>query len=163
MTIGEIFLTELKHEAASTRKVLERVPFDKASWKPHEKSMDLAGLSQHIADLFGWIYFAIAKDELDFAKFQKEAPARSTEELLNLFDSKVSQAEQVLATVTDEEMMKPWTLRRGDHIIFTMPKRSVVRFFSANHIIHHRGQLTVYLRLLNVAVPGCYGPSADEQ
>jgi uncharacterized damage-inducible protein DinB len=161
--ISQSFLPELQHEAASCRKMLERVPLEKYSWKPHDKSMTLGRLATHVAELPSWITMTINTDELDFSKFDyKPFEAKSTEELLRHFDENVERAAAALKDVDDATMMKNWTLRNGDHIIFTMPKVATIRSMAMNHMIHHRGQLSVYLRLAGVPVPGMYGPSADE-
>lgn len=164
MTIAKTYLEELKQEAVSTRKLLERVPLEKGDWKPHEKSMGLARLASHVAENFEWIADTIGSDELDFAKIPYEPfIPKSTNELLKFFDESYAKAEKALSSCSDEEMMKNWTMRNGEQIYFTMPKAVVIRSFCINHMIHHRGQLTVYLRLLNVPLPGVYGPTADEQ
>ncbi len=164
MSIAQKFLQELKQEAESTRKLLERVPLEKGDWKPHEKSMPLNRLAGHVAENFEWIADTINSDELDFAKipFEPFMP-KTTEELMKFFNESKSKAEKALASCSDEEMMKNWTMRNGEEIYFSMPRVAVIRCFCINHMIHHRGQLTVYLRFLNVPLPGIYGPSADEQ
>jgi uncharacterized damage-inducible protein DinB len=163
MSINAALLGELKHEAASTRKMLERVPTDKLDWVPHEKSTKLGKLAKHIADLPSWFERIINADEFDFAtaKFNLEPPA-STEAILQIFDEKLAMAINALESASDENLNKSWTFRRGEHVIFAMPKKVALRTMAYNHIYHHRGQLSVYLRLLDIPVPGMYGPSADE-
>ena len=163
MTIAQTFLAELKHEAGVTRKMLERVPFDRITWKPHEKSMTLLRLSQHIASLPVWVERTISPDEFDLASIAYNPPVpENAADLIDEYDKNIKLAEEVLSKCSDEEFMKPWTLKRGEQIFFTMPKTVAVRNLAMNHLVHHRGQLSVYLRLLDVAVPGAYGPSADD-
>jgi uncharacterized damage-inducible protein DinB len=155
---------EIKHEAANTRKILARVPLDKLTWKPHDKSMDLQKLAKHVASIPIWVSRAITTDEMDFAK-GRPAPApdfKTTEELLAIFDHSVNQAIKDVEATSNETFMKSWTMRDGEKVYMTMPKAAVVRQMALNHAVHHRGQLSVYLRLLNVPVPGMYGPTADE-
>lgn len=156
---------EYTHECAGTRKLLERIPLDKGDWKPHEKSMSLHNLAVHVADIPNWVPVSIEQDELDFAKVPYQPKkATTTEELLKIHDDAVAAALKSIAN-TNADVLKnqQWTMRNGDTIYFTMPKIAVLRSFSFNHLYHHRGQLTVYLRLLGVPVPGMYGPTADEQ
>jgi uncharacterized damage-inducible protein DinB len=162
MSISDSLLPELDQEMSNTRRALERVPMDKADWKPHQKSMALGRLAIHLAELPGWASTTVTTDELDFSTGYNPATVANTEELLALFDKNVSAARAALAGAGDEIWHKPWTLRNGDHVIFTLPKIAVHRSFVMNHVIHHRGQLTVYLRLNDVPVPSIYGPSADE-
>lgn len=163
MSPNHSLIGELKLEAANTRKMLERVPVDKNDWKPHEKSMKLGRLATHIAELPGWITMTMMTDELDFEQFEyKQHMPATTEELLAKHDENVAQAISILENANYEDFDKMWTMRRGDHIFFTLPKKVVMRSFSFNHMYHHRGQLSVYLRLLHVPVPGIYGPSADD-
>jgi len=164
MKQSQILLAEFQHESASTRKLLERVPFDKPDYKPHEKSMSLVRLATHVAEIAGWWKECLVKDELDFSVGDfSPKQINSTEDLLALHDSYVASSVAILQEVADEEFAKPWTMRNGEIIYFTMPKAAVVRTWCLNHLYHHRGQLTVYLRLLDVPVPGMYGPTADEQ
>jgi uncharacterized damage-inducible protein DinB len=162
MSISDSLIPEFDMEMANTRRALERVPMDKADWKPHPKSMALGRLAVHLAELPGWATTTVNTDELDFASGYNPPKAETTSDLLALFDKNVAQARAALAGAGDEVWHKPWTLRNGDHKIFTLPKIAVHRGFTMNHIIHHRGQLTVYLRLNDVPVPSIYGPSADE-
>ena len=164
MSIIKSFVEELKYESTKTQKMLERVPLDKGSWKPHEKSMTLERLARHVAEMSEWATITVTEDELDFAKPITPNPEmKTTEELIRFFKLKNEAAIVALEKTSDEELQKPWTLRRGEFIIFTQPKGKVLRDMVMNHIIHHRGQLSVYLRLLDVSVPGAYGPSADER
>ena len=163
MSLNKTFLPEWMQETASTRKLLERIPLDKGDWKPHEKSMSLARLTGHLAELSGWVDITLMQDELDFSKmdYKPFIPA-STAELLENFDKLTASATAILTNVTDETLMGNWTMRNGEQVYFTMPKMAVLRTWVFNHIIHHRAQLTVYLRMLDVPVPGMYGPTADE-
>ena len=155
---------ELKQEAVSTRKMLERIPGESFSWQPHEKSMPLVGLAGHIADMINWTGVTINEDELDFAKSDFKPKAYSdASELVAYFDQNLSAALDALNSVSDETLTQKWRLRNGEKVLLEMPKASVLRSLVINHIIHHRGQLAVYLRLLDVPVPSIYGPSADEQ
>ncbi len=163
MGINEPFMAELKQEAASTRKYLERVPLDKPDWKPHEKSMPLGRLATHVAELLSWIPVTLEQDELDFAKYDyKPIVAKDTKELLSILDDNIAKALKSLKDAPDERFSENWTLRMGEQIYFTLPKAAVLRSFSFNHHYHHRAQLGVYLRLLDVPLPNLYGPTADE-
>jgi len=163
MGIGEALHAEMEQEAATTRKILERIPTDKFDYKPHEKSMGMAQLASHIAEMFSWTGVTLNQPELDFSKFDYKpfAPA-SSEELVEFFDKSVAEALDVLKNTSDNVYFEPWTMRNGEQIYFTMPKAVTMRSFVMNHIVHHRGQLSVYLRLNDIPVPALYGPSADE-
>ncbi|KAA0208403.1 MAG: hypothetical protein OZ913_01945 [Ignavibacteriaceae bacterium] len=163
MEIKDSFIAELQNEGKATRRMLERVPPDKRSWKPHEKSTTLGYLTWHIANLFGWISSVIETTELDFEVTEiKEIEFKSTDDLLNHFDKLHEQAMESLLKSDNEIFSSNWILRKGDYVILNLPKSEVLRGICFNHIYHHRGQLSVYLRLLNVPVPATYGPSADE-
>lgn len=162
MSFAQALLNEFKQEAAVTRKHLEKVPFDKLEFKPHEKSETLGRLAIHVAEIIAWWKIVIEKDELDFIDFEPK-DIQSTEELLSYFDELLDKAEQTLLTVKDEEFNRNWAMRHGEDILFTLPKRQVVRTFCLNHLIHHRAQLGIYLRLLEITVPASYGPSADDE
>ncbi len=160
----ESLLMEYEKECANTRKLLEAVPMDKLSWKPHAKSMSLEQLAVHIADIPNWMAVTIEKEVLDFAKEEyKPKKVSALEDLLKIHDDAVSAALKCLGDASDETLLQDWTMRNGEQIYFTMPKVAVLRMFVYNHLYHHRGQLTVYLRLLDVPVPGMYGPTADDQ
>jgi uncharacterized damage-inducible protein DinB len=161
MKLSEPILAELKYEASSTRKVLERLPEAALSWKPHEKSRSLGELASHIAGIPGVFIAALAKDEFDRLKM-KSPPATTAVEILNVFDEGTAGAVEWLNQISDDNLRQSWRYKYGDRTIFEMPRLAVIRGMGLNHMIHHRGQLTVYLRLLNVPVPGMYGPSADE-
>jgi uncharacterized damage-inducible protein DinB len=163
-TIGQMLAAELKQEAISTRKMLERIPSEQFQYKPHERSMPLVSLAGHIADMIGWTNVTINEDELDFAKSDfTPKEYNDASELTAYFDRNISSALEILSSVSNETLMQPWRLRNGEQIYFEMPKAVVMRSMVMNHIIHHRGQLAVYLRMLDVPVPSIYGPSADEQ
>ncbi len=166
MKISDALLPEFDHEMANTRRTLERVPEDKFSWKPHEKSMTLGRLAVHLAEIPTWASHAIEQDSLDVAPPgappYQPPPADSRKEILDLFDKTVAAARAAIAAASDEHLLKPWALLSGGKTILTMPRIAVLRSFILNHSIHHRAQLGVYLRLNNVAVPAIYGPSADE-
>jgi len=162
MTIAESMLPEFDNEMKTTRTLLERVPEANADWVPHVKSMPLGRLATHISELLDWIGVTLLQTELDFAK-DKYQPAEftSTADLLATFDAKVKSNRAILAAAADQDMMVPWTLRNGDQVFFSMPRIAVLRGMVMNHLIHHRGQLSVYLRLNDVPLPSIYGPTAD--
>lgn len=162
-TISSALIAEMEQEAAVARKCLERVPADKFDWKPHEKSMSFGRLAVHIAEMFSWTAVTLQQPALDFAKFDYKPLEPSTnEELVEFFDKNVAEAVDVLRNTADETYMEDWTMRNGEQVYFTMPKIVTMRSFVMNHIVHHRGQLSVYLRLNDIPVPSIYGPSADE-
>jgi uncharacterized damage-inducible protein DinB len=162
-TMLEPMLGEFREEAGVTRRILERVPADKLTWRPHPKSMTLGQLAIHIATVPGAIATLAQGDGLDVlqARFVPPQPT-SVQEIHAALDDSVRTAEKVLSTMTDEEAQGSWTLKRGDKELFTQPRIGVLRSIMLNHWYHHRGQLSVYLRLLDVAVPVVYGPTADE-
>ena len=166
MPISQMLLPEFDHEMANTRKTLDRVPDDKLDWKPHEKSFSLGGLATHLANIPSWTAHTFDRDELDIAP-PGEPPFRlkevkSHDELLDAFDKNVASARAALEAASDENWQGKWSLLHGGNPIFTLPRTAVMRGFVMNHLIHHRAQLGVYLRLLDVPVPSIYGPSADE-
>ncbi len=165
MTIVDGLLPEYDHEMATARRLLTRVPEADLAWKPHDKSMGLGQLAAHIATLPVWCSMVIAQPQFDFAAstedWRPQTPA-SVAEVLHRFDAAVGAGRSALSEASDAEMLAPWTLRQGAHEIFTMPRVSTIRSFVLNHLIHHRGQLSVYLRLRDVPVPSIYGPTADE-
>jgi uncharacterized damage-inducible protein DinB len=165
MAIKDAFIAELKYESSLTKKMLEKVPLDKKDWKPHEKSMTLGRLAAHVAENIHWVTDIIHIDDFDFMKNYNFNPrtANSTEELLEIFQTNLDKAINDLSNVSDDDLAKKWIVRRGEQIMFDTPKKVAIRSWAINHMIHHRGQLSVYLRLLDVPVPGMYGPSADEK
>lgn len=163
MSLCETLAAELQQEAKTTRRLLERVPEESFDWKPHAKSMSLGRLATHVAELPELIIPALTQDEFDFASGDfKPSEPKTTAELLEKFDRNISAAAAALQKQPDEKMGEKWKLRSGDHVLFEMPRALVVRFVGLNHVVHHRGQLSVYLRLLDVPLPSIYGPSADE-
>jgi len=162
-TMVEPMLGEFREEAAVTRRILERVPADKLTWKPHPKSMSLGQLAIHIATVPGALATAAQGDGLDVSQANFEPPQpKSVQEIQGAFDESVRTVESVLNGMTDETAQGSWTLKRGDKVLFTQPRIGVMRSIMLNHWYHHRGQLSVYLRLLDVPVPVVYGPTADE-
>jgi uncharacterized damage-inducible protein DinB len=157
-------LNEFDHEMESTRKTLERVPEDKFGWKPHEKSGTMIWLAGHIANLPGWPKFTIEQDFLDIgSKVQPPPPPKTTKELLASFEQNVASGRAAIASAAEPKMFEPWTLKADGKVMFSMPRIAVLRSMVMNHLIHHRAQLTVYLRLNDIPVPALYGPSADEK
>lgn len=166
MSISQMILPEFDQEMATTRKILERVPEGKPDWKPHAKSMTLARLAGHVAELPGWGVNTLEQTELDFAPAGKPAyqPTLFTNraEILKLFDEGVKAARAAIAKAGDADWQVTWSLKRAGQTLMSMPRYAVLRSMVLNHIIHHRAQLGVFLRLNDVAIPGSYGPSADE-
>ena len=164
MSLSQAFLAEFQIEAANTRKYLEACPSDKFDWQPHEKSMSLGKLASHIADNPIWAASMVA-DELNFADMGDYKPleASSTEELLAGFDERVQTFQETVAGISDEQFQEPWTMRQGEQVLAQMPRVAAFRTWLFSHMIHHRGQLSVYLRQLDVPVPRTYGPTADHE
>jgi len=166
MAITDSLLPEYDHEMGTTRRLLDRVPEAEFAWKPHEKSMSLGELAGHLAGIPAWMGRVIGSAEFDMSaagagQTRSVVPA-SRAALLKEFDTKVAEARASLAGKTDAELLAPWTLKSAGEEVFTLPKISALRSFVMNHSIHHRGQLSVYLRLKNVPLPSIYGPTADE-
>jgi len=166
MKISDSLLPEFDQEMTGTRKTLERVPDDKLGWTPHPKSFAMGALAAHIVNMLGWTVDTIAKDSFDIsppgAPPYKEEPVASNKELLERFDKNAAAARAAIAGASDETLLKLWSLLAGGKTLFTMPRIACIRSFVMNHTIHHRAQLTVYLRLNDIPVPSLYGPSADE-
>jgi uncharacterized damage-inducible protein DinB len=160
--LADALVPEFDHEMVTTRKLLERVPEDKFDWKPHAKSMTLGGLATHVANIVWWGEVTLDKPEFNAEGQQVAAPAASRAELLETFDKNVTTTRASLAAKSDAELMAPWSLKNGKQTFFTMPKAVVWRSFVMNHLVHHRAQLSVYLRMHDVPLPAMYGPSADE-
>ena len=161
MSISETLLPEFDEEMKTTRRLLERVPSDKAEWKPHPKSFALGHLAQLVSWMPGWITQVLHETELNLAtaggySFEK------TETLLSGFDKNVNEARAAIAAARADDYAVSWSLKHGERVLFTAPRSTVVRQ-TINHLVHHRGQLTVYLRLQDVPIPSIYGPTADEQ
>lgn len=162
MEILPLLLKEFEQEAKTTRKFLERVPIDKFGWKPHEKSMTMQNLVVHIAELPGWVDMAFKVDEIDFATNPyKPTPVSSSKELLDLHQKSVESGKTAMEQADETDLLPIWTLRNGDQVLGVMTKYEVIRH-SFSQTTHHRAQLGVYLRLLNIPIPQSYGPSADE-
>jgi uncharacterized damage-inducible protein DinB len=162
MPLVDALLPEFDREMSTTRKVLERVPDDRFDWKPHVKSYSLGELAGHVADLPTWGEDTLTRSEIDLAGGQRPVAPPSKAVMLENFDRNVAAVRNALAGKSDAELMAMWTLKRNGKTLFAMPKTTVLRSMVMNHVIHHRAQLTVYLRLLDVPVPSIYGPSADE-
>ncbi len=162
MSIAQSLLPEFDHEMANTRRALERIAKDQLGFRPHERSMSLAGLATHIAHGAGWLASTMQADVLALDSFAPPPEVTSAAEAVAIFDRNVQEGRALLAAATDEAMLANWSITRGGATVFAMPRVGVVRSFVMNHLIHHRGQLTVYLRLTGVPVPDLYGPSADE-
>jgi uncharacterized damage-inducible protein DinB len=162
MPFSETLLPEFEEELKNTRKILERVPDARLDFQPHPKSMTLGGLATHVANLPSWATITIGQDVLDMEPGFKMPVAESRAQLLELFDKGVAEAKEKLAGATDETWAQTWTLKMAGHTILALPRSTVMRSYVMNHLIHHRAQLGDYLRLLDVEIPGMYGPSADE-
>jgi len=162
MAIIETLLQELEQEAQTTRRVLERVPDASLGWKPHEKSMSLGQLALHIATVPGAVAEMAAGPGLDMPPAFVQPSAQTSAELLPALEQSLVKARAALGGIDDRRALEPWTLKRGDRVLMSMPRAAVLRTIMLNHWYHHRGQLSVYLRELNVPVPSIYGPSADE-
>lgn len=161
MPIADTLLPEFDQEMAITRKVLERVPDENGAWKPHEKSFPMGHLAQLVAGMPGWLTRTLRQSEIDLANVSGYS-LQKTSSLVQQFDQNVREARQAIAESSDADFGKPWALRRGEQVLMSMPRAAAVRSH-INHLIHHRGQLSVYLRLNDVPVPAMYGPSADER
>jgi uncharacterized damage-inducible protein DinB len=162
MTIGQEFLQELTLEAQVTRRFLERVPFDKSDFKPQENSETLGRLAIHVAEIIEWWTSVVEAKKLNFIDFEPK-DIYTNDELLLYFDDLLACAKNALSKVKNEELEDSWSMTYGEDILFTLPKKQVLRLFCMNHLIHHRAQLGVYLRMLDIPVPATYGPSADDE
>lgn len=164
MSLGKTLAAELQYEALSTRKMLQRVPDEKFDWQPHEKSMTLGQLASHLTAVPRWVRPALMKDELDLSKNTNQSlELKSSADLVAKFDEFLADAFNLLQEISDKEILKTWKLSDGEKVLLEMPRVGVVRSMVLNHLIHHRGQLSVYLRLNDVSLPAVYGPTADEQ
>ena len=164
MSLKELLFADLEPELAATRKTLERFPDDRAAWKPHEKSRTLQQLAEHVAELPGFASVMLTTDTFDVkngGRFSTSAPTAA--ELLALFDRAAGQLRDAVARTDDERLQQPWTFTAGAHVIVSGPRAVVLRRMGITHLAHHRAQLGVYYRLLDVPVPGTFGPSADER
>lgn len=162
MSKKDDFLAELKRESGSTRKMLERVPMDKLAWRPHPKSNSVEQLAKHIANLPNMLIQAIIADERNIVGVPPLPPLESTEQLLGWFDDNIAKAIAAYDTFNDDLLDRKWELKAGDRVFISTTKHDAMRYMYFNHTYHHRGQMSVYLRLLDVPVPGMYGPTADE-
>ena len=164
MTISENLLPDFEEEIARTRTTLERVPVDKFDWKPHPKSGSMLWLARHVADLPSLGAIIVTQDELDAAPGRRpvEPPPSDTAAIVAVLDSNARRMRAALAGASDDDLRKPWSLLSNGTVLFTRPKAALLRSFVMNHLIHHRAQLGVYLRLNDIPVPSLYGPSADE-
>ena len=163
MTLSQMLLPEYDQEFANARKILAVVPEDKFGWKPHDKSMTLGRLASHVAETGHWADVTIHTDKLELTPGQKPFNAATSEELLAAFDKNTAAGHAAIEGVSDETLGGMWSLVYGGHTMFSMPRAAVLRTMVMSHMIHHRAQLSVYLRLLDVSVPGMYGPSADDR
>ena len=161
MSIAETLLPEFDQEMKTTRRLIERVPSEKAKWKPHPKSFPLGHLTQLVVMMPSWITNAVQETSLDLSKYPGYT-YETTEDLVKTFDKNVREARAALAKTSDEDFTVNWSLKHGDNVFFTAPRATIVRQ-TINHFVHHRGQLTVYLRLIDVPIPSIYGPTADER
>lgn len=162
LTLAEAIQAEFAQESASTRKMLERLPEDELDWQPHERSMSLARLASHLADLPGWAPAVMSTEELDLATVDMPPTVQSKDELLARWDANVEAFQGALAGAGDADLMVKWRLRSGDQVFVNLPRAASLRGFILSHLYHHRGQLSVFLRLLDVPLPAVYGPTADE-
>ena len=165
MALKDALLPEFDHEMGTTRRLLERVPEADLGWKPHEKSFSLGQLASHIANIPHWLDATCDLTVFDLASIGDDARPKeptSIADLLKTFDENVKKGRQKIDAQTDAAMLAQWTMKQGEHEILTMPRVAVLRSFIMNHLIHHRGQLSVYLRLRDVPLPSIYGPTADE-
>jgi len=162
MALKDTLLSEFDHEMGTTRRLLERIPEAQIGWKPHEKSMTLGGLGTHLSNLPNWGTTILSDSSYDLAAGPPNLqPAATRGEILSNFDTAVAKTRAAMDK-TDAELSAQWKLTRGDQEMFSLPRSAAFRMFVLHHIIHHRGQLSVYLRLNNVPVPAIYGPTADE-
>ncbi len=164
MTIADTLLPEFDNEMAVTRRVLQRAPEAAFSWRPHEKSWTLGGLCTHLARIPHWGVAILARDGYDLVRDAGERPVEKTSlaDVLATFGGFVADVRARLSASSDAELMAPWALARDGAVIMSMPKQTAFKSFAISHVIHHRGQLSVYLRLQNVPLPPIYGPTADE-
>jgi uncharacterized damage-inducible protein DinB len=163
MTISEMLLREFDQEMVNTRKIVDCVPEEKFAWKPHGKSMALGRLASHVSEMPQWAGAIINQDKLEMTPGQKPFSAATKAELIEALDKNIAEARAAIAGASDEHLGKTWSFIYGGHPVFTLPRTAALRTMVMSHIIHHRGQLSVYLRLIDVAIPGMYGPSADDR
>jgi uncharacterized damage-inducible protein DinB len=163
--VRQLALGDFEQEMAQTRRALERVPDDQFGFKPHPKSFSLGHLATHLSNLPFWLISILSSDEFDLASVPPTNPdelPKTRDAVLAKFDENVAAVRAALDAADDEALVRPWTLRKGEHVVMTVPRVAAIRSVGISHMVHHRAQLTVYFRLLDVPVPGLYGPSADE-
>lgn len=163
MSIHEGILKEIELETKKTSAILAGFTDEDLDWKPHSKSMSVKELTSHVVELHNWVGLALTKDRFDFHKDYAKPTAVTIADIIAVLDACYQQNRAAIEAWSEEELMQSWTLAAGDHIIATMPRLAAYRYMIQNHLIHHRGQLSLYLRLLDRPVPGIYGPSADEK
>lgn len=163
MSIQKSLLVELEHEKNNTLRVLNNLTDDKFDFKPHPKSMTLGQLANHVVELHGWVALALTSDVFDLQTDYKPLVYDKVDDLKLSLENSYKANKEIIENLAEENYFANWTLKAGDYIISTIPKAGALRFIVTNHLIHHRGQLTVYMRLLDIAVPGIYGPSADDK
>lgn len=163
MNLSQFLMPEFQHEMANTRKMLEAIPEADLDYQSNEKAMSLAQLANHIAEIPTWVGVTFLYPELDFSTFEYiPKKFRTVKELVAFFDKNVADAQKLLSEVSNETLNENWTMKNGEVVYFTMPKLSVFRMFVMNHTIHHRGQMSAYIRAVGAVVPAMYGPTADE-
>lgn len=163
MNLIDPVLSELAHETGTTRRLLERVPAQRLAWSPHQKSMALGRLATHIAEIPGWVGSIVDKDEFDIGASGYVPPSLSSvAEIVAMFDKNVAMATESLQRQDNQRLLANWQLKKNGQLVVQMPRLAMIRSFLMNHLIHHRGQLSVYLRLQDVPLPSIYGPTADE-
>ncbi|UUV21832.1 DinB family protein [Paenimyroides aestuarii] len=163
MSIKKAILIELEREKENTKRIISRLKNEHFSYKPHEKSNTLGVLANHIVELHNWVDFVLTKDTFDFHTDYQQPKLSSVEELLQTLEADFLKNKAIIEQMDETVVFENWTLKAGDHVIVSLPKTGALRFLVTNHLVHHRGQLTVYMRLLDIPVPGVYGPSADDK
>lgn len=163
MGIQKALLIELEREKDNTLRVLKNLRNEDFGWKPHEKSMTVGQLANHIVELHNWVDFALTKDVFDFEKDYIPSNINTVEGLIEVLNNDFEKNKKIIESMDENVVFEQWTLQSGQHIIAQLPKTGALRFIITNHLIHHRGQLTVYMRMLDIPVPGIYGPSADDK
>lgn|SRR5690606_540289 len=163
MSIKKAILIELEREKENTKRIINRLDDDKFNYKPHEKSMTLGELANHIVELHNWVGFVISKEEFNFHTDYKPSTLTLVDDLLSKLESDFEKNKAIIEQMDENVVFENWALKAGDHVVASMPKTGALRFIVTNHLIHHRGQLTVYMRLLDIPLPGIYGPTADDK
>ncbi len=163
MNYSEIIATEIKVETGNTKRIISAFKDEHLDWRPHAKSMTVGELAAHVVELHNWMELALQKERFDFHTDYRPLKCTSIADLMQILDEKLKSNLAVIASLTDENWQSSWTLAAGEHVIHSSNKVNAARFIIQNHLIHHRGQLSLYLRLLDLPVPGIYGPSADEK